>query len=237
MKTRKFTTSIAIAATLFVYTSCSLFNGTGSAHNNKDIICSNYINTTESTLPKRLVQDMVTHYTENQLSHINNAMSFQKKTDAQSITFDLETLKRFIYHLENAAAKDSKYPTSSEKLGIRIYYASYPDQQDWGNTAYGNALQGFVGNSTTEDYAHRHTLVMIPTIKNGNTVMDFDPFVSDSYVSGLNAATDVNAPIFGLMINMPPSSNQSTSSNNGGTNAQNHGGLHPPYDNLGAAFN
>lgn len=235
MKTRKFTQALLFTGVIAIMTSCSFLNGTGSVTTDGDAVCSNYINSPKSILPVKLIDSMVTRYENNQLRHINQRMGFLNKGDAKSITFDLETLKKFIYHLENAAAKNPSYPTTSEKLGIRIYYAAYPERQDWSLTEYEGALNGFIGDPLSEDYENRHTLIMVPTIEKAGVQMDFDPFVTSTYPNGIQGSSETFQSIFAFMINAP-GQGSSQSNSGSGTNSQNHGQLYPPFSGTGVSF-
>lgn len=98
-----------------------------------------------SVLPVDYIQNLVDNYRNNQLSYINQNMGM---IDSHSIQFDLPTLKKFISDIENLA--ESSDPTiTDEDLGIRFYYAAYPETPE---------------SSVPANYALRHTLVLIPTI-------------------------------------------------------------------------
>ncbi|KQT21873.1 hypothetical protein ASG31_00575 [Chryseobacterium sp. Leaf404] len=70
--------------------------------------------------------------------------------DAHSIWFDLPKLKKFIADIENLASS-SDPSVREEDLGIRMYYAAYPDH--------------FPGADIKEEYLKKHTLIMVPTKK------------------------------------------------------------------------
>jgi hypothetical protein len=59
---------------------------------------------------------------------------------------------------------------TDQDLGIRFYYAAYPKEQDW------NIMSG---TPIGTEYAQRHTLVLVPTMKqedeNGDRLYDFNP--------------------------------------------------------------
>ncbi|MCU7619105.1 hypothetical protein NZ698_18150 [Chryseobacterium sp. PBS4-4] len=141
------------------------------------------------------IQELVDNYHNNQLAFITENLGFE---DAHSIWFDLETIKNFIAEIELQAHLID--PTCPDKdLGIRFYYAAYPETPT---------------DPIPEDYAKRHTLVMVPTKKeeDGSGQMlnfDFNPFESDSETDPENAL----ALIGGLGRNAL---------------AQNHGKLTPP---------
>ena len=110
-----------------------------------------------NTLAVDLIQDLVDNYRNNQLNCINQNI---KIDDAHSVWFDLPALKNFIAEIE-AQAQIVNPAVQSNDLGIRFYYAAYPE----------NPAQPIPSN-----YAKRHTLVMIPTKKEEGLNYDFNPF-------------------------------------------------------------
>ncbi|BFO66214.1 hypothetical protein [Chryseobacterium sp. KCF3-3] len=120
------------------------------------------------TMSNSLIQALIDNYRQNHLSAINNTLGIQ---DAHSIWFDLPKLKSFIAKIEEEAAKVDP-ATSEEDLGIRFYYASYPKQENWSIMD---------SHPVPEEYAEKHTLVMIPTLKKADEAgelidYDFNPF-------------------------------------------------------------
>lgn len=113
-----------------------------------------------NVIPTQLIQNLVDNYRMNQLEFINQNLS---KGDAHSIWFDLPTLKSFIAEIE-AEAQAIDQNTTENDLGIRFYYAAYPDVPE---------------ATVPADYGKRHTLVMVPTKKENNLDYDFNP-LSDS---------------------------------------------------------
>ncbi|KAA2215446.1 hypothetical protein [Chryseobacterium sediminis] len=99
-----------------------------------------------------LIQVLIDNYRQNHLSAINTALGID---DANSIWFDLPKLKNFIAKIEEEAAKVNP-SASDEDLGIRFYYASYPKTENWDIMA---------SHPVPQEYAEKHTLVLIPTIK------------------------------------------------------------------------
>ncbi|MDH5036605.1 MULTISPECIES: hypothetical protein [Chryseobacterium] len=132
------------------------------------------------TMSNSLIQTLIDNYRQNHLSAINNTLGIQ---DAHSIWFDLPKLKNFIAKIEEEAAKVDP-ATSEGDLGIRFYYASYPKQENWSIMD---------SHPVPEEYAEKHTLVMIPTLKKADEAgelidYDFNPFQSSEGKSmALNA--------------------------------------------------
>ncbi|MBB3123291.1 hypothetical protein FHS04_000788 [Mesoflavibacter sabulilitoris] len=215
MKAKYLIVSIFSLIVLSIFISCSFSRGTGSVSND-NTLCLNYERSDKSNLEIGLVHEMTTLYQNS--TNLDNT---------KAVRLDLETLKTFIYHLEMESKKNN---ISSKDLGIRFYYARYPKQATW-NSVYARDLSGFIRDSKTEQYALRHTLVLIPTIKQDSINYDFDPLVPQSYTTGLSSSYltssdnyNANQTIFALTVTEPTVS------------AQNHGGLYPPYSNTGTGF-
>lgn len=195
-------------------------------------ICMNYADEKTSELSRALVHEMVHGYRKNQLAKINAGSELN---DAHSIWFDLETLKKFIYHLEISAQNND---VSSKELGLRIYYSRYPLANTWSST-----YPDLVGH-VDPAYQEHHTLVMIPTIKKngkkGMINMDFNPKVKETYENGLDKIEGDIDP----KIRIPALSGIDKTVNDGSSNlktatkarsivAQNHGSLFPPKSEEG----
>ncbi|AZA53241.1 hypothetical protein [Chryseobacterium sp. G0201] len=126
-----------------------------------------------NTMPSEFVQKLINNYRSNQLTAINTKFGME---DAHSIRFDLATLKKFISDIENETQKVDSGITEND-LGIRFYYAAYPQANNWDmmeNTPIGT------------NYAGKHTLVMVPTLKMGNAEgeilsYDFNPLDASTY--------------------------------------------------------
>ncbi|WP_346984046.1 hypothetical protein [Chryseobacterium sp. POE27] len=132
-----------------------------------------------SMMTTDLIQTLVNNYRTNQLLSVKETMGIE---DADSIQFDLATLKRFISEIETETIANNPDVTT-EDLGIRFYYAAYPNAENWDIMA---------GTPIGIECAQMHTLVMIPTIKrmeeNGEVGnYDFNPL--DMNRNGVNART------------------------------------------------
>jgi hypothetical protein len=222
MKTKSLILVLFTGVVTLMISSCSFLRGTGSITTDNHSICSNYSRTEISKLPMALVEDMTSGYISKQKTAIDDSHGIN---DARMVWFDLETIKKFIYHVENNAKNDTQNPTSSDKLGIRIYYANYPSDSLWKKEEYDNKLAPFLSHPIRKNYGHLHTVVMIPTIRDKNNIdMDFDPTIPITYTNGIeNTGNNSTLPISGIA----PVAIQAGQSNNIG--AQNHGGLFPPH--------
>ncbi|MBK1894191.1 hypothetical protein [Chryseobacterium paridis] len=158
-----------------------------------------------NTMTTAFIKELINNYRNNQLEAINSNLEVN---DAHSIWFDLPKLKKFIVDIENMAKK-SNPATTDKDLGIRFYYAAYPKSENW----------SIMENHTVPiEYAERHTLVMIPTLKkedeNGELLdYDFNPLSQNGQAVGMalksrNATTPMEEEGIG----------------------QNHGSLFPPSD-------
>jgi hypothetical protein len=194
-------------------------------------ICMNYDSVAPSKLASGLVYNMITNYKNNQLKSIQNYTPNPLDLDAHAIWFDLDTIKKFIYHIEKGVKQNAG---KDLKLGLRIYYASYPIKDTWKETF--PDLSGFLQDTLTEKYEKMHTLVMIPTFTKENIPYDFDPFQKETFEKGL--------PIYNEQFNTIPvtaltSVARSASSGDPEilqNTARNHGVLFPPGNTLGEAF-
>ncbi|QXP73721.1 hypothetical protein H0I31_12130 [Tenacibaculum sp. AHE15PA] len=212
-----------IAFGIYIYK----FPPTKPTDTSKNSICLDYSAEPMNQLSVPLVHEMVNGYKNNQLAKINSSLNMD---DAHSIRFELETLKAFIYHTEMNA---KKHKISSKDLGLRIYYSRYPEKETW-KRPYTD-LSDFLGNSTTEKYEKLHTLVMIPTIRRGETDFDFNPLDEKTYTTSLkkneaylNNGSQTRTAALGGGRNSGGSSNS--------IGSQNHGGLIPPVDGGGEGF-
>lgn len=156
---------------------------------------------TESNTPvpmsNDLIRQLIENYRQNHLNAINSTLGID---DAHSIWFDLPKLKKFIETIEEEAKRINP-DTSERDLGIRFYYASYPNNADW------NIMES---HPVPIEYAGKHTLVMIPTLKGPNE----------------------NGEIFDCDFNT-----NSTDGSTGGTClGENNGQLIPPSLSFGESF-
>lgn len=210
-------------------------------------ICMDYDTVTPPTLTSKLVQSMVAKYSSTQLNNIQTAANNAVPVDAKSIWFDLETLKRFLYHIEHNVDKNERL-ASGKNIGVRIYYAAYPKNDDMKMLATEQTDPTFSMNA---DYQNLHTLVMIPTIadKDGNNY-DFNPLDVASYNGFVNMTKDQKSPMVNTLYQVmslgtaPPRTASSIANTNGQTqtvrtsiNARNHGALYPPDNSIGVNFN
>lgn len=81
--------------------------------------------------------------------------------DARCIRFGFEKIKSYIWQIEQRFCGRN---CDSLKLGMRFYYAKYPDK----------ALCDSLG--VDKKYAMKHTVFMVPTYFDGQRHVDFDPF-------------------------------------------------------------
>jgi hypothetical protein len=212
------------ALTLLIVYSCNITNGSVTTLNNT--ICSNYTNI--STLEVKLVHAMTNKYKDGQLSEINDGTISRFTTidsDSRAVWLDLETLKAFVYHIESKAKDHPTKPAQSKDLGIRIYYASYPDAPQ----SYDD-LNGVRGSYILPvNYHDRHSIVMIPTIRRGVEEVDFNPLDNDTYYDAFN-------PAFYAPGSPTPILALSSIPGTGSTGALNHGNLYPPLGDSGLGF-
>ena len=145
----------------------------------ENFICNDFHNEKPSTLKTHLIRGMISQYRNNQYVAINKNRDI-KEPDAHSIWFDLDTIKKFIYHIErnvaiNSAKKDSK-------LGLRVYYAAYPELSEF-TKPYNEDIAFMADDPLKKQFATRHTLIMVPTIFNAELKgdMDFNPLDASTF--------------------------------------------------------
>lgn len=177
--------------------------------------------TSSSTMNYLLVKNMIDNYKNNQLKSIQNSGSNPVSNDAQAIWFDVETLKKFISEIESQTANNSG---DVSKLGIRFYYAAYPEKSKWGQNGYED-LSDLLTDPITQMYEKKHTLIMIPTLNVGGTDKDFNPLDKNTY-NGFNSSNN-SLSNYEIM---------SVSDNELSTSARNHGTLYPPDSMTGFGF-
>lgn len=196
-------------------------------------ICMDFDTLKPSTLASGLIYNMVQNYRNQQLVSIQTHTSRAVPSDASAIWFELDTIKKFIYHIEKAVKKNGE---NSSKIGLRFYYAAYPNSSTWTTTF--PDLRGFLQDSITQLYGDKHTLVILPTITKDNVVYDFNPNDPLTYSKGLprynREKSLVHIPA--LAPSSRISSSVSSTSATNSTDARNHGVLFPPGNTTGEAF-
>ncbi|MBT2161309.1 hypothetical protein [Zobellia barbeyronii] len=219
MKT-KFLTGLLIAFIFSGITSCGSLRGIS---NNGEIICSNYSNDGVSELSVNLVHNMREGYKENQHKVIASSLNLQ---DAIGTRFDLETLKNYIFDIENEAKKNNKN-LKTDRLGVTIYFARYPELKTW-YSIYEKDLGGFLGNPDTEGNEKMHTVVMIPYIVTKDSVeVDFNPTDFNTFENGISPEGRYAPSSTETLMGLSATGRQGVSRTvqSGNTTAQNHGGV------------
>lgn len=168
-----------------------------------------------NTMDPAIIQQMVDNYRNNHLEAINRIMEIK---DAHSVSFGLKTLKKFIGDIEFYAKKvDPRIADGA--LGIRFYYAAYPKANEW---------SGFENEKEIgKDYAQRHTLIMIPTLKkkaSNGAYLDYDFNPLDRSTFPIKERSK-EQPITLMAMSSDSSDGQSRE-----VMAQNHGQLIPPAE-------
>lgn len=168
----------------------------------------------DASLAIKMSQDYNNDVSKGYVKGINGRSGVE---DATSIWFKLSTIKSFIAKAEEALAGGT-YATG---LGIRFYYAKYPDDL----TGY-ESLAGMA-----PVVANRHTLFMVPTFQSKET--------GDAVDFNYDFITDPNKPLsFNQLLRNNPAAkmkgilgfNRSVIRPDVGVipNIRNHGGLRPP---------
>lgn len=200
-------------------------------------ICMDYQSDPAPQLTTKMVKSMVTTYSGNQLNNIQTAPTNAVPNDARAIWFDLETLKKFLYHIEHSV--NNNYAQSHDKkIGVRIYYSAYPKNTEMRALSTEQADPNFTFNPA---YESKHTLVMIPTISGADGEnYDFNPLDVNSYVGFVNMdKKDKYSFInnsYSTLILGPGAETVNQSASSSATIARNHGVLTPPETVIGFGF-
>ncbi|MDZ7934583.1 MAG: hypothetical protein U5M51_06395 [Emticicia sp.] len=108
------------------------------------------------------------------MSNNYRLLSPANETETRSIWFKLETLKNFIYQIENATCNKNCDAIKMQNLGIRFYFAKYPTSAD---PAANSPEFAFLAQNP--DYYGKKTLFMVPTFYDPTNPaagdVDFDP--------------------------------------------------------------
>jgi hypothetical protein len=169
------------------------------------------------TMATRTIKQMVEEYRNNHLDAINRTLGLN---DAHSVSFGLKTLKKFITDIEYQTKKRNP-GIDIGALGVRFYYAAYPKESEWGNSENEKPVR--------KNYAQKHTLVMIPTLKkriSSGSFEDYDFNPLDKATYFINEH-EMERPV--AMMAMDSTNNDSQSKQ---VMAQNHGQLIPPAEAL-----
>ena len=170
-----------IIAVLLLALVFSIFYRSFDESVNKNEICMDFSSEQESKLTNGLVGDMINLYRVKQWNSIKGSSTSPMVTDANTIWFELDSIKKFIYTIEKKVKNNPG--TENSKLGLRIYYAAYPEKSKWDLDEYKD-LRVFRGNPITEQYEKMHTLVMLPTIQTaGGSIKDINLFDVSTFVS------------------------------------------------------
>jgi len=148
----------------------------------------------------------------------NPSNNIDSLPDATSVWFGLEDLKRFIWEIESKVCtwRASCPQTPPLDLGIRIYYARYPD------ATYTNSNGQKYFNDLPAEYENRHTVFMVPTFDPVNSGksgrrrhIDFNLNAGPNNGYCQRDAMSKDAPSFRAITVLFP-------------NGKNHGDLCPP---------
>ncbi|MGO4772692.1 hypothetical protein ACEN2I_13600 [Flavobacterium sp. W22_SRS_FK3] len=200
-------------------------------------ICNDFHNEKPSTITTHLIRGMISQYRNNQYSAINKNRDINDP-DAHSIWFDLDTIKKFIYHIERNVARNS--PKKNNKLGLRIYYAAYPELSEF-TKPYNEDIAFMATDPLKKQFATRHTLVMIPTIfnKDLNGDVDFNPLdetTFNGYVSTIERRTSNQKNEIAPYQSQEYQPMALSAASRSDAMARNHGNLIPPADPISEAF-
>ncbi len=162
--------------------------------------------------------------------YIGNGAVNTSDHDARSIWFDLETIKKFIWNMEDTICKNG---CKDLNLGLRFYYAKYPDSN---TIKTSSALAG-----VKPEFQFHHTLFVVPTYDAGTGAtarhIDFDP-----WNPGPDKCKPLSLSDAAKQIQLDQRQQQKDQrvlmlimgGTSGDSDEQNHGDLAPPPDSLGS---
>jgi len=186
-----------------------------SVSESEEILCIDFSDKKPSTLKIGLVGDMINTYQTNQLK----SMGYN---ETRAVVFNLDTIQKVIYDIKNELRKNSINP-NEEVLGLRLYYAAYPDSLKFDKPGYEEL------NGIPKHYEKRLTAVFLPTkVNSSGKIIDFNPADTTTYNTGIpEYVHDPYSPIFNRkIISITGSPDHETK-----TMSRNHGQITPPFDN------
>jgi hypothetical protein len=133
--------------------------------------CTNYTNQKFEGIPAGLGYQMISNYKTNHWDTYRIPGQLNP-TDARSVWFSLDSVKKFIWNLEQEVCNNNC--VDKKDLGLRFYYGEYPKVADW------NLLDGQTDLAIQQhkiEYQYLHTAVIMPTYlsTDSNMNVDFDP--------------------------------------------------------------
>lgn len=181
----------------------------------------------DGDLLRRMARDYRSHYQKKITNAYSASARIDSITDASSIWFSLDSLKRFIGEIEYNVCKNKKGPGKLE-LGIRIYYAKYPST---------GALSPYKDlKDVPPEFENVHTVFMVPT---------FDKIIDVGKLQHVDFAPQYELSPAGEPITIEALQKDPVKFkqllimgvNSGRYPALNHGGVCPPAcDTRGLAF-
>ena len=160
------------------------------------------------TMSSATAFNLISNYTNHHLPVIQSSGPLAARrtqgieSDSRSIWFPANQMLRFLLDLKAQTSITCGGTVNAEQLGIRLYYAEYPEfTNEWRNTP---ASKSPIDGSSLKQYAGMHTIVMVPTYRDGNGKnVDFDPSnAGNSTSNGPKSMADVvtaNSPA--MMLN------------------------------------
>lgn len=156
---------IAILLSVLLY-QCKQLNDCKSSKKNGDR-CVNYRDSSLSLINYTTASALFNKYNDYQKARIGRLPD--STMDANSTWFSFNTLKKYIYKIEDSLALKGIDPNI--ELGLRIYYGAYLDSNAM-NTIFTQL------NNVPSIYQHHHTVFMVPTFTDSvNKHYDFNPFM------------------------------------------------------------
>jgi hypothetical protein len=124
-------------------------------------------------IPVKLAYEMVDLYKQHHWQNYTvKTGDNTAPTDARTVWFSLDSLKRYIWYIEEEVCKNKC--VNPDDLGLRFYYGEYPDKETWAKLDGENDPASM---KHKEAYQGLHTILIVPTYysKNSDMNVDFDP--------------------------------------------------------------
>jgi len=205
---------LVIIAMIFYYNSKCCTTPVNLSGNQKitcaDKLCKDYSSTDfTGILQSRFAKIIADNYkADNSRNKIWMSGARTDKDDATSVWFSLTTLKKYLWEVEKKNCEQN----CNDSLGIRIYFAKYPEATNefWDQT-------GMI--AVRDEYANHHTVFMVPTYYLDGIHYDYDAFRGKCRVP-LKSTIGSPVPVENILFG----------------DQQNHGSLIPPRAADGSAF-
>lgn len=171
---------------LFVFFSCTRNGGLQINSENCQTFCYDFSKVAFEGLSAKTATMMADNYADLYDSTINGQVQYEPdstgrrlmvRNETKSVWFSILTLKNLIYQIEQSTCKLKCDSVNVNNLGIRFYFAKYPDPKIPSQVAQiNNPAFDFLKKPEFAGFYGRKTLFMVPTYTHPTLgEVDFDP--------------------------------------------------------------